>query len=227
VIRQAEQLGDLLRVVADGADGCAAEPHRLRGDDECRQRDAGIDGGIEERIEVVVGERLAAPSRAADAAGGCCRRTRAGRVRPGIHSCAKGPVESKGIDAAADAGILDDDDVALLQVALGRGRKRQCAQGVDQRRSNTARLEVSDEPRPASCCQLSGQVCGRSSRAISGSAAPNLCASVSRIFFMASSIDVTLAWVAAALSPCRRHLGDAGDRLVGQGQVDGLIALGR
>jgi hypothetical protein len=48
----------------------------------------------------------------------------------------------QGIDAAADRCILDDDDVALLQVALGRGRKRQRAQGLDQLRSNTARLEV-------------------------------------------------------------------------------------
>ena len=56
-----EQRRDLGRTIADHADRARAEPLRLGGEHERRQRDPGIDRRVEERIEVIVRERLAAP----------------------------------------------------------------------------------------------------------------------------------------------------------------------
>ena len=55
-----EHLAHLRRMIADHADRAGAEPHRVGGADEARQHDAGIDRGVEELIEMIVGERLAA-----------------------------------------------------------------------------------------------------------------------------------------------------------------------
>ena len=113
-----------------------------------------------------------------------CRRLLPQNTRragaPGIHSCANGPVDEQGVDAAADARVLDDDDVALLQVALGRGRQRQRAQGLDQLRSNAARLEVAATSRGRRAAARSRGRFAARPRARSRAAPRRTCAPASR-----------------------------------------------
>ncbi len=185
----------------------------------------GIDGGVEERVEVVVGERLATPcvqlALPAVVAAEHEQRGRAGNplLRQGpseqVRRCGRGSPASSTMTMSrcCRSLLVGDDSASAHTVSINAGATR-AAGSIGTSRGLRVLPGLGADLRP-----LSG--------AIPGSAAPNLCASVSRIFFMASSIDVTLAWVAAELSPRRRHLGDAGQRLVRQRQVDGLVALGR
>src|SRR5215831_12466004 len=61
MLRQAEDVGDLLWMVADGADRAGPQPDPVGRRDEGREHDAGIDRGVEERVEIVVHERPTAP----------------------------------------------------------------------------------------------------------------------------------------------------------------------
>src|SRR6185436_15808359 len=58
---KSEEFRDFGRTVADHADRACAEALCFRGEDEGAERDTGIDRSIEERIEVIVRERNAAP----------------------------------------------------------------------------------------------------------------------------------------------------------------------
>ena len=109
----------------------AAEPRRLGRDDEGRKRDSGIDGCIEERVEVIVGERLAAPrvQLPLPAVVAAEHEERRGARDPVLRQRAG---REQRVDARSDSPVLDDDDVALLHVALGRGGQRQRAQRLDQ-----------------------------------------------------------------------------------------------
>src|SRR5262245_14740533 len=61
MLRQIEDVGNLYSMVTDGTDRTAAQSDPVGGGHEGRQHNAGIDGRVEERIEIVVHERPAPP----------------------------------------------------------------------------------------------------------------------------------------------------------------------
>src|SRR6266849_4805031 len=58
-----EQLAHHIGAIADGADRTTAEPDRRGGTHERGQNDRAVDDGVEEQVEMIVGERLVAQSR--------------------------------------------------------------------------------------------------------------------------------------------------------------------
>ena len=116
-------------VVADGADRAAAQPHPVGRGNEGRQHDAGIDRGVEERIEMVVHERPLAPLEQQPVATvvGAEHEEHRRRLDPGI-------VRQQGLELLALALVGDDHDVGLLQVRLRRRRQGDGAERLDQRR---------------------------------------------------------------------------------------------
>ena len=104
-------------MIPDRTDRTAAEAGRLGGADESGEHDCGVRHRIEEQVEMVIGKRLAAQ--------GGNRR----------HPAAIGDEDEKGrsigdpghvADGIGDAAlhhlVIDNDDVALLQVTLRRSR---------------------------------------------------------------------------------------------------------
>jgi hypothetical protein len=61
MIRKTDQLADVFSMIADSADRRAAEACRFRGENESGERDSRIDSCVEECVEMIVGEGLAAP----------------------------------------------------------------------------------------------------------------------------------------------------------------------
>jgi hypothetical protein len=120
-----------LGVIADGADGGTAEPRRFGGDGERRKRDAGVERGIEEDIQMIVGEGLATPGMqlALAAVVGAEDEERRGAGNPGLGEASR---RQQLVEGMPYLPVLDDDDVALLQVALaGRGKGKR-AKDFDQ-----------------------------------------------------------------------------------------------
>ena len=120
---QFQEIAHLRGMVADDADWTAAEPDRFGRTDEGCEHDAGIDGGVEELVEMVVRKRFFAELGNAlepPAIGEKDQKHRRGRH--------PGHVRDQVADGAAAGRVGDDEDVALLQVALGRRRERAGAQ---------------------------------------------------------------------------------------------------
>jgi hypothetical protein len=97
------------------ADRTTAQPDRFGGGNECAQRDSGIDGGIEERIQVIVDEWLAAPfvDLPLPAVVAAKDQEHGGGGRPGIFV-------QEVRDSAPLGCVFEHDNVALLQVAFRR-----------------------------------------------------------------------------------------------------------
>src|ERR1700730_792130 len=114
-------------MTADGDDGAAAEPDCLRGADKRRERDCRIDDRIEEQIEVIVRERVATEL-------GNRRQTPAVRSEHEEYRRIIDPrhLRDKRHNGLSYRGVADDDDIALLEVAFGRGREGTCAKEVKQ-----------------------------------------------------------------------------------------------
>src|SRR5207302_3446304 len=107
------------RMVADDADRAAAEPDRFGGADEGCEHDAGVDGRVEELVEVIVRERLAAKlgdPLQAPAIGEKDQEDRRGDDPRHIGD--------QLANRSARRVVTDNDNVALLQVALRRRRER-------------------------------------------------------------------------------------------------------
>ena len=116
-------------VVADGADRAAAQARPVRRRHEGGEHDAGIDRGIEERIEIVVHERPAAPFEQQPVAAVVAaeHQEHRGGLDPGI-------IRQQSLELLALALVRHDHDVGLLQVALGGRRQRHRAERLQQRR---------------------------------------------------------------------------------------------
>src|ERR1700730_6636083 len=114
-------------MIADGADRPAAEPACLRGADKRRERDCRIDDRIEEQIEVIVRERFATEL-------GNRRQTPAVRGEHEEHRRIIDPrhLRDKRHNGLSYPGVADDDDIALLEIAFGRGREGACAKEAKQ-----------------------------------------------------------------------------------------------
>ncbi len=137
LLGQAQQVAHHRGVIADGADRAAAEPGGLGGADEGRQHDRRIGHRVEKQIEVIVREWLVAhlgDRRHAGAVGDEHQERR--RVRDPRH------VGDGGRDRALHGLVVDDDDVALLQIALGRRRQRAGAQEPQRVGRNRLRKET-------------------------------------------------------------------------------------
>ena len=114
-------------VIAHGADRTTAQPDRRRRPQERRQHDRRIHRRIEKLVEMIVRKRLVVEfcqHRQPFAVGDEHQEGR--RVHDPRH------VGNGRDDAGTDCRVGDDDDVALLQVALGRRRKRAGAQQPQQ-----------------------------------------------------------------------------------------------
>src|SRR6516162_5940284 len=114
-------------MIADGADRTAAEPDCLRGADKRRERDCRIDDGIEEQIEVIVRERFATQ---------LGNRRQAPAVR-GEHEEYRRIIDPRHLpdkrhNGLSYRGVADDDDIALLEIAFGRGSEGACAKEAKQ-----------------------------------------------------------------------------------------------
>src|SRR5262245_19599544 len=105
MVGQADEVGDLARMIANGTDGSAAEPHRFGGDHERRKGDAGVDGRVEEGIQMIVGEGFAAPGMelALPAVVAAENEERRGAANPGLRKVSAG---EQAVDRTADLGIL-------------------------------------------------------------------------------------------------------------------------
>src|SRR6266852_5080035 len=115
-------------MVADDADRAAAEPDRFGGADEGREHDAGIDRGVEELVEVIVRERLAAKLGDALKAPAIGEKNQEdGRNDDPWH------IGDQLADGPAHSAVADNEDVALLQVALRGRRERAGAEEPQQR----------------------------------------------------------------------------------------------
>ena len=61
MLGQAQQVRDRFSVIANGADGGTAEARRFRRDHAGGEGNTGVERGIEEDVQMIVAERLAAP----------------------------------------------------------------------------------------------------------------------------------------------------------------------
>ena len=114
-------------MIADGANRAAAEPDCLRSADKRRERDCRIDDRIEEQIEVIVRERFATEL-------GNRRQTPAVRSEHEEYRRIIDPrhLRDKRYNGLSYRGVADDDDIALLEIAFGRGREGACAKEANQ-----------------------------------------------------------------------------------------------
>jgi len=102
--------------------GATAKPRRFGGDDEGGKRDTGVERGIEEDVQMIVGERLATPGMqlTLPAVVGAKDQEGWGAGNPGLGQASR---RQQLVDGLPQLPVLDDDDVALLQVALARRGK--------------------------------------------------------------------------------------------------------
>ena len=131
VLRQPQQFGHRRRPIADHANRACAEPLRLRGQHERRERDPGIDTGVEERVEVIVGERLAAPFVPLPLAAVVAAEDQQHRdlAQPCLPGRALGERRENFL---FQPRIVHDDDVALLEIAFGRRAQCERTEPVQQ-----------------------------------------------------------------------------------------------
>jgi len=113
--RQGEEVRHLARLVADRADRAGGKPLRLGSEDQRAEQNPGIEGGVEEGVEMIVGEGVAAQ--------------RVDRPLPGVvgaddeqdgRPLYPGVAGKPRLDRGALRRIGDKDDVGLLQVGLRR-----------------------------------------------------------------------------------------------------------
>src|SRR5262249_50002353 len=126
-IWQVQQIAYGSWIIADGADWTAAEPDCLRGADKCRERDCRINDRIEEQIEVVVRERFA--TELGNRGQTLAVRSKYEEYWRIIDPRHLGDERHNGLSYR---GVADDDDIALLEIALGRGRESACAKEPKQ-----------------------------------------------------------------------------------------------
>ncbi len=180
----------LLRMIADHADRAGAEPDRVGGGEKRRQHDAGIDRGIEELVEMVVGKRLAAHVR---------NFRQPPSARQENEKRGRGADERLIRDQIGDnvlLGLFQDDDVGLLEVALRRRRQRAGAKQAQQggvhrlveiaamhlaagdagERVEAGKVVVDRECSPKRCCRAAVMAFADS---VSGMSLLRLCAAIS------------------------------------------------
>ena len=129
MLRQSEQPGNLGRMIADRTQGTAAEPRRLRGANEPGHHQAGVHRGVEEAVEMVVGERGA--PQLADA-------PKAAMIpaEHEQHGCVGDPRHRRNQrgDLLPDGTVFHVHDARLLEIGLRGGGERAREQGPEQRR---------------------------------------------------------------------------------------------
>lgn len=116
MVRQTQEPAHLLGVIADHADRAATEARGLCRRDEGFERDGRIDRRVEEGVEMVVGEGVAPPRVQLPLAPVVTEKDE--KVRATGYPVL---ILQERIDAGADRGVLDDENVPLLQVALRWG----------------------------------------------------------------------------------------------------------
>ena len=112
MLRQRQKLAGFLHRIAQGAQRAAAQAHRLRRGNKGGKRNCCVHRRVEERIEMIVDEGMAAqcvqlPLAAVVAAENEERR---GRAHPLL--------AHDRVEALAHGTVLDNDNVALLKIAL-------------------------------------------------------------------------------------------------------------
>jgi hypothetical protein len=136
---QRQEIADLGRMIADHADRAAAEPDGFGRDREGRKRQRGIDRRVEEQVEMIVRKRLAAllgDVGQAPAVGQEDQEYR--RLAYPRH------VGDEIRDRAPFGRLANDQDIALLQIALRRRRKRASTEQIDQVAIHRARRIAPD-----------------------------------------------------------------------------------
>jgi len=103
-------------MIADHADRAAAEARRLCSGDEGFECDGRIDRRVEEGVEMVVGEGVTPPRVHLPLAPVVTEEDE--EVRATGYPVL---IPQERIDAGADRGVFDDENVPLLQVALRWG----------------------------------------------------------------------------------------------------------
>ena len=133
-VRQLQQIAHRLRVIAHRTDRAATQPDGFCCMDKAREHDTGIDRRIHERVEMIVGKRLAAQFR--DLAGAPVVT-----AKNQEHGCSTHPriVRDEVGYRLALVRRADVDDIGLLQIAFRRRRQRACEQQFQQRRINRLR----------------------------------------------------------------------------------------
>src|SRR5262245_49214035 len=116
MVRQTQEGAHLLGVIADHADRAATEARRLCRRDEGFERDSRIDRRVEEGVQMVVSEGMAPPRVQLPLPPVVTEKDK--EVRATRYPVL---ILQKRIDAGADGGVLEDENVPLLQVALRRG----------------------------------------------------------------------------------------------------------